>query len=40
LAGPDRKLSHEDLEVAILERNGRRRCFKRIEDSEVQALLG
>jgi proteasome alpha subunit len=39
LAGPDRKLSHEDLEVAILERNGRRRCFKRIEDSEVQALL-
>jgi hypothetical protein len=26
--------------VAILERNGRRRCFKRIEDSEVQALLG
>ncbi|MFM8522657.1 MAG: proteasome subunit alpha [Acidimicrobiaceae bacterium] len=39
LAGPDRKLSHEDLEVAILERNGRRRCFKRITDAEVQALL-
>ena len=28
LAGPDRKLSHEDLEVAVLERNGRRRCFR------------
>ncbi|NBY46036.1 MAG: proteasome subunit alpha, partial [Acidimicrobiia bacterium] len=40
LAGPDRKLSHEELEVAVLERNGRRRCFRRIEDSQVQALLG
>ena len=40
LAGPDRKLSHEDLEVAILERNGRRRCFRRIEDSEIQSLIG
>ena len=40
LAGPDRKLSHEDLEVAVLERNGRRRCFRRIEDSEIQSLIG
>ena len=40
LAEPDRKLSHEDLEVAVLERNGRRRCFRRIEDSEIQSLIG
>ena len=30
LSGADRKLSHEELEVAVLERNGRRRCFRRI----------
>ena len=35
LSGADRKLSHEELEVAVLERNGRRRCFRRIEDSEI-----
>jgi proteasome alpha subunit len=40
LAGPDRKLSHEDLEVAVLERNGRRRCFRQIEDLEIQSLIG
>jgi len=40
LAGPDRKLSNEDLEVAVLERNGRRRCFRRIEDLEIQSLIG
>jgi proteasome alpha subunit len=40
LAGPDRKLSHDDLEVAVLERNGRRRCFRRIEDLEIQSLIG
>ena len=40
LAGPDRTLSHEDLEVAVLERNGRRRCFRRIEDLEIQSLIG
>ena len=40
LAGPDRKLSHEDLEVAVLERDGRRRCFRRIEDLEIQSLIG
>ncbi len=40
LAGADRKLAHDQLEVAVLERNGRRRCFRRIEDSEIQALLG
>ena len=40
LSGPDRKLSHEELEVAVLERNGRRRCFRRIEDSEIKSLVG
>ena len=40
LAGPDRKLSHDELEVAVLERNGRRRCFRRLSDSDVQALVG
>ena len=40
LAEADRKLSHEEVEVALLERNGRRRCFKRISDEEVQSLIG
>ena len=40
LSGADRKLSQEELEVAVLERNGRRRCFRRIEDSEIQSLVG
>lgn len=40
LAGADRKLSHEEVEVALLERNGKRRCFKRISDEEVQSLIG
>lgn len=40
LSGADRKLSHDELEVAVLERNGRRRCFRRIEDSEIQSLVG
>lgn len=40
LAGADRKLTHDELEVAVLERNGRRRCFRRIEDADIQILLG
>ena len=40
LSGADRKLSHEELEVAVLERNGRRRCFRRIEDSDIKSLVG
>jgi len=40
LSGADRKLSHEELEIAVLERNGRRRCFRRIEDSEIKSLAG
>jgi len=40
LSSADRKLSHEELEVSVLERNGRRRCFRRIEDSEIKSLAG
>jgi len=40
LSGADRRLSHEELEVAVLERSGRRRCFRRIEDSEIKSLVG
>jgi proteasome alpha subunit len=40
LAGPDRQLPAEELEVAVLERSGKRRTFRRIEDDETAALLG
>lgn len=40
LAGPDRVLTADDLEVAILERCDRRRCFRRLHESEVSELLG
>ena len=39
LAGPDRELGPEELEVAILGRNGERRCFRRLEDDEVSAAI-
>jgi len=39
LSGADKQLNHDDLEVAVLERNGRRRCFRRILDAEIQILL-
>ncbi len=40
LAGPDRRLGPADLEVALLARSDGRRTFRRLEDDEVQALLG
>jgi proteasome alpha subunit len=40
LAGPDRTLAPEDLEVAVLSRANGRRAFRRIEDAELAALLG
>ena len=40
LAGPDRPLGSADLEVALLERGGPRRCFRRIRDGELADLLG
>jgi proteasome alpha subunit len=39
LAGPDRALTADDLEVALLERTNGRRAFRRLNDDEVAALL-
>ena len=39
LAGPDRTLPAADLEVALLSRGNGRRCFRRLTDDEVSALL-
>jgi proteasome alpha subunit len=39
LAGPDRTLTSEDLEVAVLRRDGERRCFERLGDTDVAAML-
>jgi proteasome alpha subunit len=40
LAGPDRVITSEDLEVCILEDRGSRRTFERLSDSRVSELLG
>jgi len=40
LAGPDRSISPDALEVAVLTRNGSRRCFGRVEDDVVAAAIG
>jgi proteasome alpha subunit len=40
LAGPDRTLVADDLEVAVLRRGDARRCFERIDDTAVVAILG
>jgi proteasome alpha subunit len=40
LAGPDRTLVADDLEVAVLARTAARRAFRRIEDAELEGLLG
>jgi proteasome alpha subunit len=39
LAGPDRTLAPSDLEVALLARGNGRRCFRRLGDDEVTAVL-
>ena len=39
LSGSETKLEHSDLEIAVLERNGRRRCFRRLADSEIEAII-
>jgi len=39
LSGPDRTLDPDDLEVAVLERTAERRSFRRIERSDLPALL-
>jgi proteasome alpha subunit len=40
LAGPDRTLGADELEVAALARGDGRRAFRRVEDSELTELLG
>jgi len=39
LSGPDRTLTGDDLEVALLDRSAPRRCFRRLDDAEVAGLL-
>ena len=39
LAGPDRVLGADDLEVAVLERDNGRRAFRRIDRVELAELL-
>ncbi|CAB4569379.1 unannotated protein [freshwater metagenome] len=39
LSGPDRTLGASDTEVAVLSRSNGRRCFRRLDDAEVVALL-
>jgi proteasome alpha subunit len=39
LAGPDRRLAAEEIEAAILDRDGPRRTFRRLRDDEVAAVL-
>ena len=38
LSGPERTLVAADLEVAVLDRVGPRRCFRRLSDEEVTTL--
>jgi proteasome alpha subunit len=40
LAGPDRTLTAEDLEVAVLSRSNGRRAFRRLEGEALAALFG
>jgi proteasome alpha subunit len=39
LAGDDRELPSNELEVAVLERGNGRRCFRRIADDQVVGIL-
>ncbi len=39
LGGSDRTLAADDLEVALLDRNLGRRCFRRLEMAEIDAFL-
>ena len=39
LAGPDRTLAPDDLEVGVLVRGDQRRCFARLSDTDVQQHL-
>ena len=39
LAGPDRSISADELEVAVLTAGNGRRCFRRLVDAETEGLL-
>jgi proteasome alpha subunit len=39
LAGPDRTLTADELEVAVLDRDAERRAFRRIEGAELEGLV-
>jgi proteasome alpha subunit len=39
LSGPDRRLTPDELEVAVLERTDRRRAFRRVDGDELDGLL-
>jgi proteasome alpha subunit len=39
LTGPDRTLTADELEVAVLERGAERRAFRRIEGAELEGLV-
>jgi proteasome alpha subunit len=39
LSGPERTLPAEELEVALLSRGNGRRCFQRLSDDQVAALI-
>ncbi|MEO6628596.1 MAG: proteasome subunit alpha [Aquihabitans sp.] len=39
LSGSERTLSAADFEVALLDRNGARRCFRRLDDEQVASIL-
>lgn len=39
LAGDDRTLSPDELEVGVLDRADNGRCFRRLENGEITALL-
>ncbi len=40
LAGPERTLAADDIEVAVLARSGARRAFRRVEGDELTGILG
>jgi proteasome alpha subunit len=39
LAGPERTIRHDELEIGVLEDRSTRRTFRRLNDAEVAALL-
>lgn len=39
LAGPERTITADELEVAVLDRDAERRCFRRIEGAELEGLV-